>query len=87
MALVESADVVFTPDTSIAHAASAFAKPAVVMMIGGSDIFEPYETPGRFVYSPGPTLESLEAAPVIEALETVLREVLADPAREASRRR
>ena len=87
MALVESADVVFTPDTSIAHAASAFAKPSVVMMIGGSGIFEPFETPGRFVYSPGPTLESLEATPVIDALETVLRDVLADPARQESRRR
>ena len=86
MALVESADVIVTPDTSIAHAASAFAKPSVVMMIGGSGIFEPFETPGRFVYSPGPTLESLDAAPVIDALETVLREVLADPAREESRR-
>jgi ADP-heptose:LPS heptosyltransferase len=87
MALVESADIVFTPDTSIAHVASAFAKPSVVMMIGGSGIFEPFETPGRFVYSPGPTLESLEAGPVIDALETVLGGVLADPAREELRRR
>ena len=73
-ALVATADVVFTPDTSIAHAASAFAKPSVVMMIGGSGIFEPYETPGRFVYSPGPTLESLEAQPVIDALVSMVRE-------------
>ena len=85
-ALVESADLVFTPDTSIAHAASAFAKPSVVMMIGGSGIFEPFETPGRFVYSPGATLESLEAGPVISALETVLREVSTTRAREASGR-
>ncbi|HJU67720.1 MAG TPA: glycosyltransferase family 9 protein [Gemmatimonadaceae bacterium] len=74
-ALVATADVVFTPDTSVAHAASAFAKPSVVMMIGGSGIFEPYETPGRFVYSPGPTLESLEAQPVIDALASVVRAV------------
>jgi ADP-heptose:LPS heptosyltransferase len=73
-ALVATADVVFTPDTSIAHAASAFAKRSVVMMIGGSGIFEPYETPGRFVYSPGATLESLEAQPVIDALASVVRE-------------
>lgn len=85
-ALVESADLVFTPDTSIAHAASAFAKPSVVMMIGGSGIFEPFETPGCFAYSPGPTLESLEAGPVIDALETVLREVVANRAREESGR-
>jgi len=82
-ALVSTADVVFTPDTSIAHAASAYAKPSVVMMIGGSAIFEPYDTPGRFVYSPGPTLESLEAQPVIDALVTVVRatsEARAQPA-------
>ncbi|MGQ0712241.1 MAG: glycosyltransferase family 9 protein [Gemmatimonadaceae bacterium] len=87
MALVESADVVFTPDTSIAHAASAFAKPSVVMMVGGSGIFEPYETPGRVVYSPGPTLESLEAAPVIDALEAVVRDASTGRARAASFRR
>ena len=86
-ALVEAADVVFTPDTSIAHAASAFAKPSVVMMTGGSGIFEPYETPGRFVYSPGPTLESLEAAPVIDALVSVIRQTARDRARAESPRR
>jgi ADP-heptose:LPS heptosyltransferase len=86
-ALVETADVVFTPDTSIAHAASAFAKPSVVMMIGGSRIFEPYETPGRFVYSPGPTLASLDAAPVIDALVSVIRQYAVDRAHGASLRR
>jgi ADP-heptose:LPS heptosyltransferase len=84
LALVATADVVFTPDTSIAHAASAFAKPSVVMMIGGSTIFEPYETPGQFVYSPGPTLESLETRAVIDALDSVIRAASADRARPAS---
>ena len=86
-ALVQSADVVFTPDTSIAHAASAFAKPSVVMMIGGSAIFEPYRTPGRFVYSPGPTLDSLEAQPVIDALVSVVQATPVDRAPTASPRR
>ena len=83
-ALVASADIVFTPDTSIAHAASAFAKPSVVMMIGGSGIFEPYETPGQFVYSPGPTLESLPAQPVIDALTSVVQAASGARARRAS---
>lgn len=87
IALVATADIVFTPDTSIAHAASAFAKPSVVTMVGGSAIFEPYETPGRFVYSPGPTLDTLEAGPVIEALASVVEEVAAGRARAASPRR
>jgi ADP-heptose:LPS heptosyltransferase len=86
-ALVATADVVFTPDTSIAHAASAFAKPSVVMMIGGSTIFEPYETPGRSVYSPGPTLDSLEARPVIDALVSVVRAASGARAQSASGRR
>jgi ADP-heptose:LPS heptosyltransferase len=86
-ALVATADVVFTPDTSIAHAASAFAKPSVVMMIGGSGIFEPYETPGMVVYSPGPTLESLEAQPVIDALVTVVRAASEGRAQPASSQR
>ena len=83
-ALVATADVVFTPDTSIAHAASAFAKPSVVMLVGGSGIFEPYETPGRFVYSPGPTLASLAAQPVIDALVSVVRGASAARAPSAS---
>ena len=77
IAIVEASDLVFTPDTSIAHAASAFAKPSVVMMTSGFGIFEPYATPGRFVHSPGPTLESLDAEPVIAALRAVLSEVAA----------
>jgi heptosyltransferase IV len=74
-ALVALADAVLTPDTSISHAASAFRKPAVVMMVQGMNIFEPYQTPGRRVYSEGPTLTSLPAARTIAALDEVLREM------------
>ncbi len=87
IALVATADVVFTPDTSIAHAASAFNKPSIVMLIGGSGIFEPFDTPGRFLYSPGPTLESLPTDGVIDALLSVMAETAAHPARGASARR
>ena len=74
-ATVATANVLFTPDTSISHAASAFDKPAVVMMIQGMTIFEPYETRGRNLYSDGPTLESLPVDGVISALDEVLREI------------
>ena len=74
-ALVALADAVLTPDTSISHAASAFRKPAIVMMIQGMSIFEPYQTPGRRVYTEGPTLASLPAASAIAALDEVLREL------------
>lgn len=72
-ALVALADAVFTPDTSISHAASAFRKPSVVMMISGMSIFEPYETPGRSLYSQGPTLASVSVESAIAALDETLR--------------
>ena len=52
MAIVARADIVFTPDTSIAHACSAFDKPAVVLHpAGNARIWGPYETDGRAVES------------------------------------
>lgn len=77
LALVATADFVFTPDTSIAHAASAFERPAVVMYLRGLDtLYAPYHTVGRGVVSPGRTLHSLAAEPVLDALDTVLDSVL-----------
>lgn len=73
LALVGTADVVFTPDTSIAHAAAAFRKPAVVMLVAGSGIFAPYHNTGRDLYSVGPTLETLPATAVTDALDVLLR--------------
>jgi ADP-heptose:LPS heptosyltransferase len=52
MAIVAAADVVFTPDTSISHVATAFDKPAVSLHPRGfSPIWGPYETGGRAVES------------------------------------
>ena len=52
MAIVARADIVFTPDTSISHACSAFDKPAVVMHPRGfAAIWGPYETEGRAIES------------------------------------
>ena len=71
-ALVPDADVVFTPDTSIAHVASAFVTPCVVMILAGMGNFVPYRTPGRCVYAQGPTLDALPVAPVADALAEAL---------------
>jgi len=71
-ALVAGADVVFTPDTSIAHAASAFATPTVAMFVPGWSGFVPYRTPGRYICSAGPALDSLPVEPVVAALEQVI---------------
>lgn len=52
MAIVAQSDIVFTPDTSISHACSAFDKPAVVLHPrGNAATWGPYETDGRAVES------------------------------------
>jgi ADP-heptose:LPS heptosyltransferase len=52
MSIVARCDIVFTPDTSISHACSAFSKPAVVLHPQGfAKIWGPYETEGRAIES------------------------------------
>jgi ADP-heptose:LPS heptosyltransferase len=72
-ALVATADFVFTPDTSIAHAASAFGPLTVVM----HRITEPlrwglYPGVGEDIEHDEPTLLTLEVPPVIAAIDRVL---------------
>jgi ADP-heptose:LPS heptosyltransferase len=47
LALVGRSDIVFTPDTSISHAASAFNKPSLVLLKREHRPYAPYNTPGR----------------------------------------
>jgi heptosyltransferase IV len=76
LALVATADLVVTPDTSITHAASALNKPALVMLPRGRDRhWGPYRTAGRAIMSPGRWLETLPVAPVYVALDEMLRAV------------
>ncbi|MGI9078785.1 MAG: glycosyltransferase family 9 protein [Gemmatimonadaceae bacterium] len=72
LAVVATADLVLTPDTSIAHAASAFRRPAVVMLRRRMAMFAPYRLPGRLVWAEGANLSEIEAREVIEALDAVL---------------
>ncbi|HEY4129936.1 MAG TPA: glycosyltransferase family 9 protein [Gemmatimonadaceae bacterium] len=75
-ALVASADFVFTPDTSIAHAASAFHTAAVVMFVRGKrERWRLYETSGENVEHSEGTLETLPYATVIAAVDRVWDEV------------
>jgi ADP-heptose:LPS heptosyltransferase len=48
-ALVGTSDLVFTPDTSISHAASAFRKPSLVLLKREHAPYAPYDTPGEIV--------------------------------------
>ncbi|MDB4874228.1 MAG: hypothetical protein JWM41_674 [Gemmatimonadetes bacterium] len=69
-ALVATADFVFTPDTSIAHAASAFRTPAVAMYVGGSaERWGLYGTAGESVEHPEPTLETLSVERMLRAVD------------------
>jgi ADP-heptose:LPS heptosyltransferase len=79
-ALVATADNVLTPDTAITHAASAFAKPAVVLFPRNrADVWGPYQTGGARVAAPTGALDSLAAEPVREALASVLLETASHP--------
>ena len=49
IALVGTADLVFTPDTSMSHAASAFRKPSLVLLKREHKQYAPYNTPGEVV--------------------------------------
>ncbi len=70
--LVATADLVITPDTSIAHAASALHVPAVAMYTSGkSERWGLYDNPGRMVIQQGSSLEGLPADRVIDAVDAV----------------
>ncbi|MBA3558176.1 MAG: glycosyltransferase family 9 protein [Gemmatimonadaceae bacterium] len=77
LAMVATADLILTPDTSIAHAASAFRRPAVVMLRRRMAMFVPYKLAGRLVWAEGATLLEIQAGDVFEALAACLDEVKA----------
>jgi ADP-heptose:LPS heptosyltransferase len=85
IALVATCDLLLTPDTGIAHIASAFSKRTVDLLLDQpvapgppmrKDAFVPYKTPGRLIYSPDMLMTSLDTAPVIEAMQEELDDCL-----------
>ena len=72
-ALVATADFVFTPDTSIAHAAAAFRVPCVAMYIRGTtERWGLYDSPGESVEHPAATLDELSVETMLDAVDTVM---------------
>jgi ADP-heptose:LPS heptosyltransferase len=72
-ALVASADFVFTPDTSIAHAASAFRTPCVVMYRKGTaERWRLYDTPGASIEHGERNLATLALDRVLPAIDEQL---------------
>ena len=71
-ALVESADLVFSPDTGVVHVASAFGTPAVVVTLPEALTFAPYRIPGATLVAPGRDLAQIGLEPVAAALDAAL---------------
>lgn len=71
-ALVGTADLVFTPDTSISHAASAFRKPSLVMLKYEHRPYAPYNTPGEIVAWTESEIKQLPHETVTNALRRLI---------------
>jgi ADP-heptose:LPS heptosyltransferase len=74
LALVGTSDMVFTPDTSISHAASAFRKPAVVLLKREHYPYAPYNIPGENIFWDGDQIASLPVEEVGDAVERLVRQ-------------
>ncbi len=72
-AAVASASVVLTPDTSISHAASAFSKPAVVLLRRDAASYGPYRVPGRVILWEGDSINRVPASLVADAVQALVR--------------
>ncbi|HUF13201.1 MAG TPA: glycosyltransferase family 9 protein [Longimicrobiales bacterium] len=73
LSLVEAADMVLTPDTSVTHVASAFEVPAVVLISRtNAPMFGPWRVPHRLVWSDGGTLRGIPVDEVVAAATDLL---------------
>jgi len=72
LAVVGTSDMVFTPDTSISHAASAFRKPAVVLLKRDHHPYAPYNIPGEIVFWDGDQIHGLPVAVVQGAVQRLV---------------
>jgi len=71
-ALVGTSDMVFTPDTSISHAASAFRKPSLVLLKREHKPYGPWNTPGEIIAWKEEEIHQLPHERVSEALDKLL---------------
>ena len=71
-ALVGTADLVFTPHTSISHAASAFRKPSLVLLEREYRPYAPYNTPGEVLAWNEDEIQQLPHERVVRALDKLL---------------
>lgn len=78
LAVVGTSDMVFTPDTSISHAASAFRKPAVVLLKKEHHPYAPYNIPGENIFWDGEQITDLSVDQVGDAVERLVRQYSKD---------
>lgn len=71
-ALVGTSDMVFTPDTSISHAASAFRKPLLVLLKREHKPYGPWNTPGEIIAWNENEIHQLPHERVSKALDKLL---------------
>lgn len=71
-ALVGTSDMVFTPDTSISHAASAFRRPSLVLLKREHKPYAPWNTPGEIIAWKEDEIHQLPHERVSEALDKLL---------------
>jgi ADP-heptose:LPS heptosyltransferase len=71
-ALVGTSDMVFTPDTSISHAASAFRKPSLVLLKREHKPYAPWNTPGEIIAWNEDEIHQLPHERVRDALDRLL---------------
>ena len=75
MALVESAELVVSPDTAVCHMASAFCRPLVSIHNSGKEHWQPYDTPGvRVVGQSEDSFDGITEDQVTRAIDQVLDE-------------
>jgi ADP-heptose:LPS heptosyltransferase len=72
LALVGTSDMVFTPDTSISHAASAFRRPSLVLLKRDHRPYAPWNTPGEIIAWNEDEIHQLPHERVSEALDKLL---------------
>jgi ADP-heptose:LPS heptosyltransferase len=77
IALVESADLVISPDTAACHLASAFRRPLVSLHNSGKEHWYPFDAPGVRVVGPnGADFDGIAPHDVAHAVDQVLNDLV-----------
>lgn len=80
-ALVGAADLVFTPETSIGHAAAAVGTPVVALVPRGHEMLVPFHARGRILFGEDGTIASVSAERAAAAIDEMVDELDVRPAR------